>query len=172
MKELELKITGNQYMADTIVEVDGKPVKFKKNEYGNLVYSYQTESDKVNIKAYRLLDIGGIWWFLTQLLFFVISIFGIFDVHRRQKNIIIDYDADIQLQEKDNFVTIKLNPVLQHGKPVTLETKLQAQVNANEFIPDAKAAKTRKLLKFTKLVLALAMIAIIIFCFCKFFIGM
>lgn len=161
MRDLEIRLSGPQSFGETNVSIDGQLVKFKKNEFGNVVCKYQTENEKVNIKVFRMLDVGGIVWFITQLFFFVVSIFGIFDVHRKERCIAVDFEAEVDLKE-ENKLALQFNSPKEEGKAINVQTDLTSKEISNKYYFDSKAKKTLKVLKFTKLFLALAIIAIAI----------
>lgn len=161
MKELQIKLTGQLLAGNTVVAVDGEPVRFKKNEFGNIVSNYRTDKDRVNVKVFRMLDVGGIFWFLAQLFFFLISIFGIFDVHRKERCIVIDYEAEIELGEVNSLV-LRVNRPQENSKAVEIETELSVREISNVYYVDAKAKKKLKALRIAKLILAAAVIAIIV----------
>lgn len=157
MKELEIKLTGRQRRGETVVCVDDNPVAFKKNKFGNLVCNYQTEHDKVNIKVYRLLDVGGVVWFFIQLFFFVISIFGLLDIRRRERCMVIDFEADVDLNQNSS-VTLQVNSPKENEPAITVQTDLVCVEKSNEYFVDTKSRKILKGLRLTKLFLALAII--------------
>lgn len=161
MRELEVRLMGQSSGAPAAVKIDGKPVKFKKNKFGNLVYNHQTENETAKIEIFRQLDVGGVVWFFTQLFFFIISIFGIFDVHRRERCAIIDYSAEFTLKET-NKLTLRINPVRENAQAVSVETDAEATEISNVYYVDNAAKKTLKLLLITKIVLAVAIIATVI----------
>ena len=161
MRELEIKFTGRPNINETAVYIDDAPVEYTKNKNGQWICKYQTENDKVNIKVYRMLDVGGIWWFLTQILFFLISIFGIFDVHRKERCLVIDFEAEVDLREQNN-ITLQFTRPKENQAAINVQTDLPTQVISNSYYTDTKAKKLRKGLMLTKLFTALAIIAIII----------
>lgn len=157
MRELEIKLMGGQSLGEKIVCIDGEPMKVTKNGFGNLICKYQTENDKVNVKVYRMLDVGGVIWFITQLFFFIISIFGIFDVHRKEKCFVIDFEIEVDLRE-ENKLTLQLNTPQKDVQAINIETDLTIKEVSNMYYLDTKAKKTLTVLKITKIVLALAII--------------
>ncbi len=157
MRELEIKLTGVQNLGETIISIDDKPVNVKKNEFGNLVCKYQTENDRVNIKVYRILDIGGVLWFITQLFFFIISIFGIFDVHYKERCMVVDFEAEVDLKE-ENKLTLQFNTPQENAQAINIQTDLTSREVSNKYYLDAEAKKTLKGLRIAKIILALAII--------------
>lgn len=64
MKQFNLKLT-NVGNASPSILIDGKPIKVKKNAFGNIEYSCQTEKDSVNVVIKDIwnleVDIGFGW---------------------------------------------------------------------------------------------------------------
>lgn len=83
MNELNIKLTGEKNLGNSTILIDGTPITLKQNEFKNLTCNYQTEKDKVKVEVIKYLDVGGVWWFITQLFFFIISVFGILDVYHK-----------------------------------------------------------------------------------------
>lgn len=157
MRDLELKLTGTQNSGEMVVCIDDKPVKLKKNEFGSFICKYHTESNKVNVKAFELLDVGGIAWFITQIFFFLISIFGIFDIHRKEKCLVLNFETDVDLKE-ENQITLQLNSPSENGHAIDVQTALPYREISNSYYLDKKARKTLKNLRLTKIFLTLAIV--------------
>lgn len=162
MRDVEIKLTGRFGLDETVVAIDGTPADFKRQSSGGAVCDYHTENDRINIKLYRMLDVGGALWFIVRLVFFVISIFGIFDIHRKERCLVIDFDAEIDLKECDNKITLQVNIPQENEKAVDVQTDLACRESANKYFTDTKAKKVLKALKWAKLLLAGAIIATVI----------
>ena len=161
MKTLNLKLTGSQNLTDTVVCIDDEEVKIKKNEFKNLTCNFQTEKDRVNLKIYKALDVGGVWWFLTQLFFFVISIFGIFDIHSKNRYLGLQYESEIDLTEDGN-ITLGCNRPKENAKAFEVETNLQTTEINNKFFVDEQAKRKLKILTISKVALFVIVVAVII----------
>lgn len=161
MKVLNLKLTGGASLGDVEVRVDGQPIQFKKNEFSNVMSTYQTDHDIVRIEIYRMLDIGGPLWFITQLFFFLISLFGILDIHRKEKCIIINFAMDVTLEEVSH-VTLKGNPPKIDAKAIDVETDVKIDEISNLYQLDNEARKKMKWLRIAKALVAVITIAIIL----------
>lgn len=159
MKQLNLKFTG-MLPDDTTVHMDGKQINFKKNKFGNQVATYQTEYETVKLEVYRLLDCGGVIWFLTQLFFFVISIFGIFDIHAKKRYLGLIYEADIELKEENDIILRCYTPK-DGSKAFEAETDLVVREESNGYFVDKKAKKIFIFLLISKIFLAIAIIGVI-----------
>lgn len=171
MKTVNLKLTGRANFGDPLVYVDGKQATFKKNKFGNLVHEFETDKATAKVEVYRALDVGGFFWFITQLFFFLISIFGIFDIHRKEKFIVVRYNSVIELKDK-NDITIKLNTLKENGKPVEIEGDASVVEIENSCEVDTKAKKKVKWLRLTKALLAVGIIVGAILWFVFGYIGM
>ena len=79
MNNINIKIAGANDKFRPNVFIDGKEVKYTKNNNGALELNYATEKDSIEISICKYLEISGKLWFLMSLFFFVISLFGIFD---------------------------------------------------------------------------------------------
>ena len=106
MKELEIKLTGTQSLDYAVVLVDDQPLKFKRNDFGNYVCRYQTDQEQINLQVARTIDVGGVYWLLAQIFFFIISLFGLFDTHHKENCLAIDFSTEVDLQD-DNQLTLQ-----------------------------------------------------------------
>lgn len=157
MRTLNLKLTGERSLGNCCLFIDDEHVKFKKNKFGNLVINYKTEKERISIEIFNVLDFGGIFWFLTQIFFFVISIFGIFDIHHKQKYIAFSYKSEIHLKE-DSHMVLRCNPLKDNTKAFNLETNLEVIEEINIFFVDENARRKRKLLAIIKATLFLVIL--------------
>lgn len=156
MNKLGLKITGNH--AGMAVYVNGKPLGAKNNKFQNAVAEVATEKDKVKIEVFRYADVGGIGWFVLQLLFFLVSIFGIFDARRREKCVLPCFAVEAELTG-GNTVTLKPNPQRAGQRAFEIESDAPITELSNEYVTDDKAKKTLKALLAVKIVLTIAVVA-------------
>ena len=163
MNTLNVVLAGAR-RGDTFVCIDGKPVEnFRKDGRGYLISEYATESEKVRLSVHRYLDIGGFFWFITQIFFFIISIFGIFDVHGKGRWLSADCQIDVNLNEVSNL-TVNLNPPSKYGRVANFVTDLQLDVISNNYVLEPKTKKIRTALTLTKLLTVVAVIVIAVVC--------
>ncbi len=158
MKELVIRLTGLQKIGEAEVYIDGAPARFEAASNG-AVCKYQTEKDSVNIRVYRALNVGGVFWFITQLVFFLITLFGLFDIHARERGLVIDFEARVDLGVQANELTLKFNYPKENAQAITVQTGLDCRVTADEFRKDDKAVKILKGLKWAKSACAIATVA-------------
>lgn len=152
MNKLNIKFRGGK-LKDLLIHVDETPIKLKQNKFGNFDYQYETEKDFVNIKIQRVLEIQSRFWFLWQMLFFVIGLFGIFDKRIDNRCVIIDAEYNISVGENT-----QVEFVLDYTKPESV-LQLQTEANVEEIknisYIDKKLKKRRKILRLTKIFTAI-----------------
>lgn len=161
MNTVNLKITGTQHLSDVVVSINDQPVKLKLNQFDNLVGTVQVEQPSAKIKIYKMLDVGGIGWFITQLFFFVISVFGLLDVRMRNRDLGVLYESEFQLNG-DTEMTLRANLPRNQAPAFTVESDATVIEHSNLYTVDAKAKRTLKLLRWAKVLLALAIIGVVI----------
>ncbi len=161
MRELDLKLTSYECLENVLVKIDGKPFEMKKEKSGTLGGHYRTESEIVKIEVFKMLDVGGPLWFIVQLFFFVITLFGLIGIHHKEKCFVIDFEIEVELEEHSEL-TLQLNPPKQDERAIEFETSLAGNEISNMYLFDKEAKRTLKLLKIVKIILALAIIATVI----------
>lgn len=147
MNVLNLRIIG-ALRGDTFVTVDGARVESN-------TCAIQTEKAQVRVAVCRYLDAGGPLWFIAQLFFFIISIFGIFDVRGRGKYLVADCQMDIYLKQTCDL-TIKINAPKKNVKVAEFTGDIWLAEWSNKYVPDERAKKKYIALNLIKLFLALA----------------
>lgn len=158
MNKLNLKFRGGK-LKDLLIQIDNDPIKFKQNKFGNFEYNYETEKDVVNIKIQRVLELQSKFWFLWQMLFFVISLFGIFDRRLDKRCVIIDAEYNVNVNENS-----QIEFMLDYTKP---ESVLKVQSNAeieqvkNVSYVDKNLKKRLKILRLTKIFTAIGVVILV-----------
>jgi len=157
MKNLKVKITGVGKQ-NYLISIDEKPVQLKKNSFGSYEHDAQTEKDSVNIKIKTVHEMNSKYWFLTNIFFFIISIFGIFDYRFPKRCLSNSFETNVKLANEQSEINISLLPS-QLGRPcaeVKSECEVQEVKNACE--QDLVALKRMKTLRITKGILWIALI--------------
>lgn len=150
MNNLSLKLVNAGSFNPTIL-IDGKTVKQKKNKYGSYEINYSTANSKAEIRVYRYLELGGKLWPLMSLLFFVISVFGIFDIPYSKKSVVLDCCFNVDLSENTK-VKFTFNDPAKTEKAITIESESNVQEIKNIFYVDKKVDLRRKILMIVKTV--------------------
>ncbi len=157
MKQFNLKLT-NVGNASPSILIDGKPVKVKKNAFGNIEYSCQTEKDSVNVVIKRYLELGSRHWLWMGIVFLIISVFGIFDTRYSKSTQTISFEANIPL---DNDVTNFEGKLSSKNEGVAVEYKCNSEVAeiSNQIEDNPKIKKRRKIMLALRIIMIVAFVA-------------
>ena len=79
MKEIRLKITGIPAASRPVLTIDGTPVRLKRKGYGFYDGCFRTEKEVAEIALSARPELSGRLWWLTALITFLLSVFGIFE---------------------------------------------------------------------------------------------
>lgn len=148
MNKVNLVVSSNKAY-DNIVLVDGKRFKYKKNKNKDMVGVIETNNDKVEIEIFNWFEIKSKLWLIMELFFFVISIFGLFDVKKDKKGKKVNFKAVFKLKE-DNNIRLSYGPLKDNVAPIRIDSNLDMEVIENKFIVDEVVVKRYKLLKLFK----------------------
>lgn len=161
---------GNNSSLNTLVLIDDKKVEPTKNEFGNSIYHVQTEKESVNIKIYSYSELSSKLWYLMNILFFFISVFGIFDSRPNKSGLSLKAEYNVKLKESNNNISLKYNFPLQAGKEaISFKEDLEAEKIENTYYIDEvevkrfKRTKTIRWLTFLGvIVLAIGIVILIV----------
>ena len=163
MKNVNLKIKGIGRLKP-VVCVDGKQLKFKKNNFGSYEKTISTDKDKMEIVIYRYLEINGRLWWLISILQFLVSIFGLLDTMKEKGCVIIDCKLIVDLNSSENCnIDLAIDENSENGKAVNVATELAVEEIVNRSYVDEKAKKRLKIMKFVKLFVFIAIVIGLIF---------
>ena len=165
MREVNIRIRGADRIRP-IIAVDGKQLKYKKNDFATYEAKFQTDKDKIEVCLYKYLEISGKLWWLMSIIFFLLSCFGIFDFVRDKKCIVVDckFVLDLKSSENNKFDII-CNVIKDSGRAVEIETDYQFVEERNYFYIDQVAKKRLKIMKgikFAILVVAVVCLGLLI----------
>lgn len=165
MKILNLKLQGGNEL-NAIVELDGKVISCKQNKYKTNLISYKTEKDYVDIEIKNALEINGPCWWLIQMFFYIISLFGILNPKLEKFCYLVNYKSRIYLTNNENEAVIKFNLFKENARAVEVATQNSVEESLNEYLLDVEAKRRKKILKISRIfawILLVAAIAVIIF---------
>lgn len=161
MAVVEFELIGLNESVESII-VDGKSPKVNGNGKGNKCFSIETNKDCIDLIIYKTHYYVGVFWFLWEMLYFIISIFGIFDMYRDKRCLVIDCRYTIAVNN-DMKVTLKRVKFENYGLYLEVLGDLDAKEHSNIQYFDEKAQKRHKIMKRIKLVIIIAVIFLIIF---------
>jgi len=159
MKEVFINF-GNNAPLDTKVLIDDKKISPIKNEFGNHLYSYKTENENVNIKIYSYSEMSSKLWYFMSILYFFISLFGIFDVRPKKNGISIKAEFNYKLNDGKNHINLSYNQIQVGKEAVKSTTELQTEQIMNEYYINellVKRYKRTKIIRTLILILSIAL---------------
>lgn len=157
MKQFNLKLT-NVGNASPSILIDGKPVKVKKNAFGNIEYSCQTEKDSVNVVIKRYLELGSRHWLWMGIVFLIISVFGIFDKRYSKSCATYDCELNISLVNDTTNFEGKLSSG-ENGNAIEYKCDGEVLEISNRVENNPKLKKRRKIMLALRIIMIIAFVA-------------
>lgn len=157
--DFTLNLYNNRWY-DAEVYVDGVKLrgKEKKSKYP-MRYEYSTDNDIINVSLKKTFEINSSFYILKFLFYFIISIFGIFDLHeKRFRTMEVEFSVDLK---NTSLVEIKFDRY-REGKEAVLYDANVINMKKNVFHEDSTAKLRYKKLKIIKIFLTIAIIASLI----------
>ena len=146
--KLDLEMVGFHDKLD-MVSVDGKIAKFKKRDNGTRGAIIETNKPKVDVVIYKSHHYVGKNWFWWQLLYFFVSVFGIFDIKQDKKCLVVDCRFTVTISN-DTKVTLKRMNYTEGGKFVEIQSSATVEETSNIHYIDKEAQQRHKKMKKVK----------------------
>ncbi len=160
MNNLTLTLT-KKIKPYTYLTVDGEVVK-PKFRRGVGTAKIQTEKSEVEIAYTRFSRFDSKLWWLLEIVYFLLSGFGLFDLRFGKHEYITNYKAKITLSE-DTKVKIHI-PNPKNGGPVLkLTTDANLIEEENAYSIDQEVKKKKKILLIAKIITAIIVVTTIAF---------
>lgn len=158
MRSLDIRLFPRFY--DPIVEIDGQPVKAKKDQ-GSLLIHYETEKPAVLLHVYTLpSELSGPNWFGYALLFFFLSFFSVFDINYKKKDdYSFEYRGSIELA-KNPSLSLALGDAKEGGPAILYKQGSSYSESANLVSFDAKCKGRRRWIITLRIVMTAALIVL------------
>ena len=137
----------------------GDFIKIVRNKSGKI--AVETDKKQVEVVVYKSHNYYGKNWFWWNLLYFVISIFGLFDVRGDKKCLVIDGRFIIST-EQDSKATLRRQDFEDGGKVVAVETSSQFEEIKNIQYYDKVAKARQKKMKKFKIATTIISLALIV----------
>ena len=166
MSKLDITLVGFSNV-NGLVSVDGKFVKFKKVKSGTYAGSVNVKNDNAELILYRSHHYAGKAWFFWNLLYFFISLFGIFDIRQDKKCLVQDVRLNVNTVN-DSGVALIRKKIIGQGRLVDIQTNTTVDELSNLQFYDAQAIKRRfkmRLFKALFIVFAVLITAFIVVVF-------
>ena len=156
MRAFEMKIVNNTSLSPFIA-IDGRPVRLKRNAYGNYVYRTETAADAVRVSVTYFSQMRSRHWFVLSLFFFVVGLFGLFDVvDRRCREMSCDF---LVRTDGNGPLTLRFLPFADGARAMAYEYDGGVTETENRYSFNAEAKKRLKIMRFVKTAVWLAIVA-------------
>ena len=159
MVNLNLNIVGYNPALENI-SINGNYCNIKKNKDRTRTIETQVEEGKVEIAVLKYHYYSGKYWVLWNLLYFFISIFGIFDVKPDKKFVVVEYKSIVDVKT-DSTITLNVQRFEDGGRILELETENEVEEVANKQYYDRDAIKKHKKMNKIKIAAFVAVAAIV-----------
>lgn len=145
MNKLNLRLQGGMGIRPKI-QIDGQEMKYNRKKHEAIQIAHETDKSQVLLEISNILEINGPLWFIMQMLFFVVSVFGIFNPRLEKQCFLVSYKAKINLQEGENKVVLKFNQLAVNSPAISVINEASVEVMENNCVLDKKAKKRKKIL--------------------------
>ena len=159
MNELNLQIAKSPVITSPIVSIDGNEVAITRGKNGQRdACHYTTEKDYVEIVVEKHYELEGKWWFLMSMLFFFVSVLGIFDARTGKRFYTVNYRARVYLRGNANL-QMRFLMFREGERAIELKGDAEVEELENSYTTNKKLKKRRKLLILCKVLVWLAVLA-------------
>jgi len=150
MTKLRLEISGFNKALNNMT-INGKYQKVKKVRRSNLRYvEFETDEKVSQVSICKTHEYVGKLWWLWNLVYFFVSIFGLFDNKIDKRCGIIDCKFKVNT-EKDTVVKLEVQNFGENDKFANIESESNVTEIANVFKFDTEAQKKhKKMIKIKK----------------------
>lgn len=160
MARLELEIHGYNTAFDRMT-INGKEQKIKKNKDGTrtCIADIDTKEAEVVIsKGHYYSD--KLWW-LWNSLYFIISLFGIFDIKLNSRFLVNNTKFKVGING-DTKVVLRVRDFEDGGKFLDIESEAKIEETANTYYYDKEASIKHKKMKKIKIGIILGMAILVV----------
>ena len=159
------KLEVNLYASNEAVKlatVNDKPLKITSVTNGVGCCKMEIADNKAELAIYKTHHYSSKLWFLTNLIYFIISVFGIFDVRHDKNCPVIDCRYILYLDEETK-VNLKPFSFTDGGKVAEITSSSPVKEISNIQYFDKVAQKKHKIMKGVKIALTvLSVIGVIL----------
>ena len=154
MSRLELEIQGYNYAIETMT-VNGKSCKMTNKNNSTKTCIIENIEGKAEVVIYKAHHYIGKNWFWWNLLYFLVSIFGIFDVRHDKKFLVVDCRFNV-LVSGDTKAVLMINDFKDGGRFLDVECENNIEKIANKQYFDKTAKEKHKKMKKAKIGITVA----------------
>ena len=158
MKILNLKMA-KSFKQNLSVFVDGKPIQINS---GNKPTKIETQNNFVTLRILKLNTFNGKHWFLLNIFYYLISIFGLLNRTYDKKFYVFDCEYKINLQQDITDFEVMYDFGKDCDRKILVKTTSEYQKNREICYVDQLAKKRNKKMRFAKIAILVIAVAIIV----------
>lgn len=98
MKVIKLEIAGNTKFEPEVL-IDGKKYGYKKDKYNHRIYTIETDKNELDLQICKWHEEESDIHWLFSIIFFIISLFGIFDIRDSKNANSLKFKSKIRLDD-------------------------------------------------------------------------
>lgn len=167
MSRIKLSIKGAAGVSP-LATIDDQKVKLRKNSFGNLEGNFEATEGSV-LKIYTWEIISSPLWLLWEFVFFVVSVFGIFDWGRGKYLREIAFEVVLHPRGDDTIVATILREKGEGSPALGLSCATETEIRENEYVNTAILKKRRKIVNWLRFIAWLCIIGCAIAIIANFF---
>lgn len=163
MNKLNLQLAKSSAIPSPTVYIEGEVAPVKIGDNGRFdVCRYETERDCVEVVVTKYYELDSKWWFVMNLLFFFISVLGIFDTRLGKRFYGVHYRARIYLKGETNL-TMKFNTFREGQRAIEVTGDARIEELENDYFINKTLRRRRKVVIWTRVLIWLALLACLAF---------
>lgn len=159
MKKLNISVS-SLYDFDSVVIVNGKEVRTKDPKKRKAEYTVETDGETASVAFFSISPFQSKFYLIYAVLYFIITVFGIFAERKKPSERRFSYRADIELPYDENDVKIEFLPFGDGKRFCAVTSACRINETENEYVLDKDLKKRIRRAKRFKFY-AFAMIAVI-----------
>ena len=162
MAIIEIEVIGYHDTIHTMT-INGKKPKLKKSK-NQRIYTADCQGPTAEIIMYKTHNYTGKNWFWWSLLYYFVSIFGIFDSRQDPRCSVIDCRLQIPLNESTTQIKITPNKFQDNTKFIEIESNTNiTEISNTQYLDKVGQARHKKMKKIKLgLTLSSAILAILL----------
>ena len=158
MARLDLEIRGYNEVFNKMI-INGKEQKIQKDKAGLRTCSVDIDSNTAEIVVYKGHYYAGRFWLFWNILFFLVSLFGIFDMRDTKKFQVVDLRFNVSVKQ-DTKVSLQVRDFEDGGRFVDITSDSQIEEISNISMYDKEAPQRKQKAKKVKIFIMLALVAL------------
>ena len=163
MNQLNLQIAKSSVITSPSIYIDGNAVPVTRGKNGQRdVCQYTTDKDFVEIVVTKHYELEGKWWFIMSMLFFFISVLGIFDTRIGKRFYSVNYRARVYLRGNANL-QMSFKMFREGERAIELKGDTEIEELENQYSTNKTLKKRRKVLILCKVLIWLALLCGLLF---------